>query len=188
MKYIIPLFILLLLSSCKNNSYEPAKYLSKGEQDSLIYHVIRYSARLAPRSNHQIKFNPEFDEYYRAVATDYDIRAYYITPDSTHYFLMTRVARSITPMRESIGCKMIYGPHHEIKEYEEVFRTWKMPEEELNKKFPMLFEKMVKGESLEPYYPKNAGSKYIEFPDARFYFDKEQRKWRDRIMDSLQID
>lgn len=185
MRILHLLLVIAILASCNNKDYDPALYISKQEQDSLIYSVIRYSSKLPPNSNHQNKFESQFDEYYRAVAADYDIRAYYKDEKGTHYFLMTRPARSITPMRESIGCKMVYGPDKEIREYEEVFRTWKMPEDQLNEKFPMLFDKMVRGESLEKYYPKNAGDQYIEFPDGRFYFDKKERKWRDHMIDSL---
>jgi hypothetical protein len=174
-----------ILASCNNKDYNPALYISKPAQDSLIYSVIRYASKLPPNSDHNTKFESRFDEYYRAVASEYDIRAYYKDDKGIHYFLMTRPARSITPMRESIGCKLVYGRNQKIKEYEEVFRTWKMSEDQLNKKIPILFDRMVKGKSLEEYYPKNAGDQYIEFPDGRFYFDKNERKWRDHLIDSL---
>lgn len=176
---------LLLLSACTNNKYEPQRYLSRQQEDSLIYKVIRYAAKLPANANHDTKFDTKFDPYYKALAAEYDIRAYYIDEDSTHYFVMTRPARSITPMRESIGCKLRYNNDGTISEYEEVFRTWKMPEDKMNERFPVLFDRMVKGESLEPYYSKTKGDQYIEFPDDRFYFDKADRKWHDRVMDSL---
>jgi hypothetical protein len=41
----------------------------------------------------------------------------------------------------------------------------------------LLFDKMVKKESLERYLAKNSnGVDYIEFPDERVVYDKEQRK------------
>ena len=177
----------LSMTACKTDQYKPEQYITKDQEQKIIYSVMRYSAKLAPRANHDTKFDAQFDPYYQAVATDYDIRAYYIGPDSTHYILFTRAARSITPMRESIGCKIKYAPDGSLTEYEEVFRTWKMPEETMNERFPILFEKMKAGESLEPYYPKNTGDQYIEFPDGRFYFDKEKRRWRDTLMDSLNL-
>ena len=176
----------LFLAGCKE-TYKPGEYLSKAGQDSLIYNVVRYAAKRPPNSTQLTKFDAKFDPYYRAVANEYDIRAYYIGEDSIHYFLMTRPARSITPMRESIGCKLKYDHHNKIEEYEEVFRTWKLPEQLMDERYPVLFDKMVNGESLEPYYSKNKGDQYIEFPDDRFYFDKKERKWCDRVMDSLKV-
>jgi len=65
-----------------------------------------------------------------------------------------------------------------IGEYEEVFRTWKMVPDTLKKRSSFLFDKMVKGESLEPYYTIVTGDKYIEFPDERTYYDKSVREWK----------
>jgi hypothetical protein len=184
MKKLILILLTFTVFSCAKN-YDPANSLTKVQQDSLIYSVIRYSAKLPPNSNHDIKFDPQFDKYYKAVATDYDVRAY-VKQGDEYYFLLTRAARSITPMRESIGVKMkVVGDS--IAAYEEVFRTWKMPEETMNERFPVLFEKMLNGESLEAYYPKSTGDKYIEFPDGRFHFDKTERKWRDELYDSLNV-
>lgn len=183
---IIVLQGMLLLEQCSENKYEPKVYLSPFQQQSLIWSVIRYSAKLPPMATSETKFDRAFDSYYASVAEDYDIRAYYVDEDSTHYFIMTKPARSITPMREAVGCR-VKKKNDAIVAYEEIFRTWKMPDQQLNERFPVLFEKMVSGESLEPYYPKNAGDQYIEFPDGRFYFDKAQRMWRDRLMDSLKV-
>jgi hypothetical protein len=63
--------------------------------------------------------------------------------------------------------------------YEEVFRTWKMAPDSLAKRGPLLFNKMVNGEDLVPYYSSRSGNTdYIEFPDDRTYFDTNQRIWR----------
>jgi hypothetical protein len=173
--------------SCSKKKYDPDTYYSPKEQDSLVYSLIRYCAKPPSAATHDTKFNEQYDTYYRTVAEDWDIRAYYVDDDSTHFFLLTKPARSITPMREAIGGKMKVS-HAALVSYEEVFRTWKMPEEKLNERFVILFDKMVKHESLAPYYPKNAGDQYIEFPDDRFYFDKTKRRWRDKLFDSLKID
>jgi len=65
-----------------------------------------------------------------------------------------------------------------ITYYNEVFRTWKMPEEELAEKGGLLFSKMVRGEDLTPYYNANSGKEeYIEFPDDQVRFDTLRRVW-----------
>jgi hypothetical protein len=181
-------FIALALGACKEKEpYNPANYLTPAQQQAMLWKTIRYSTQLAPRASHEIKFDTAFDWYYKRAAAEYDIRAWYKAGNGDQYFLMTRQARSITPMRESIGGKLSLDDRDSLVEYEEIFRTWKMPEEQLNKKYPMLFDKMVKGESLEPYYSKHTGDQYIEFPDGRFHFDKTTRRWRDSALDSLQM-
>ncbi len=59
---------------------------------------IQPSLRL--NANHDNKFDKEFDWYYDRAISEYDLKAYYIGADSMNYFLMTRKARSINPMRE----------------------------------------------------------------------------------------
>jgi hypothetical protein len=184
--FIIPLLTLLaLLTGCDQRDFSPDTYVTKAEQKVIIEKIVRYTAKLPPTANNDTKFESEHDEYYKAVAEDYDIRSYFIGKDSVHYLLVTRAARSIKPMRESIGIKLTYNTSGDLKTYEEVFRTWKMPEETMNERYPVLFELMVEGEDLSAYYPKNKGDQYIEFPDGRFYFDVDERRWRDQVMDSL---
>lgn len=45
---------------------------------------------------------------------------------------------------------------------------------------------MVTGKDLMLFYSKFQGDQYIEFPDDRFYFDKNSRSWRDRSRESIQ--
>lgn len=181
-------FIVSIFSICiachSKVQYQPDTCFSKAEQDTLLYHIVRLSDKLPPQSNHETKFDGKFNSYYHQVAADYQFKSCF--KDNDFYFLLiTRPARSITPMREAIGIKLKIRTDNTINDYEEIFRTWKMPEPALEKKYPILFEKMVAGESLEEFYPKNAGDQFIEFPDDRFYFDKTSRRWRDRILDSL---
>jgi len=43
----------------------------------------------------------------------------------------------------------------------------------------MLFDLMIKGEDLSPYYPQNSGKEeFIELSDERTYFDTEERRWK----------
>lgn len=182
--FIILAFV-CLLTSCEQRNFSPEHYLVKEDQEKIIAGIVRYAAKLPPMANEQTKFNSEFDDYYNAVATDYDIRRYFIDKDSIHYLLVTRAARSIKPMREGIGIKVRVAENGSFDAYEEVFRTWKMPDEMMETKYPVLFERMVDGKDLSDYYPKNKGDQYIEFPDGRFYFDTKARKWRDHLLDSL---
>jgi hypothetical protein len=176
--------VALLAMSCKNDNYSLEKCLSKPDQDSLIFKIVRYTAKLPYPAINENKFEDRFDSYYRSVAADYDIRRCFVDKDSMYFLLVTRAAKSITPMRESIGIKLKLDSEGNFSWYEEVFRTWKMKEEVMDQRYPELFELMVKGESLEPYYPKYKRDQYIEFPDGRFYFDPQQRKWRDAVLES----
>jgi len=180
------IFLFVLLSSCNSDPYDPGKFLSRDDQQKLIRETVYFSMKLAPNANHDTKFNKEFDWYYDRAAKEVEVAKYYIDEKRTHYFFMSRVARSITPMREGIGGKLRFDDAGKLIEYEEIFRTWKMERDSLKIRGLMLFDRMVKGKDLSLFYSKFQGDKYIEFPNERFSFDKTLRLWHDNAIDTLQ--
>ena len=187
---LLLLFTLILCNSCKQEEkYNPDLYFSKDEQASLIRQTVRYSAKLAPAASHETKFAPEYDEYYERAVRETDLRRCFPDPDQnkSFYFLMTRRARSIWPAREAVGGVVTLDDNNQVDDYKEIFRTWKMAEDSLNDRSFELFDLMAKGNDLTPYQSKYKGDRYIEFPDDRYYFNAEKRRWSDRVMDSLKI-
>jgi hypothetical protein len=178
------LFFLVVFSCKEKDAYDPSRYLSQLAQDSLVYSTLRYSAKLPPTATHATKFDQAFDRYYRSLMPDYKLECYYPN-DSVDYFLITRQARSVTPMREGIGGKIKIDPKGNVLLYEEIFRTWKMNVDSLEKRGKKLFDVTVKREDLSQYYTQYKRDRYIEYPDNRFYFDKTDRRWHDKELDSL---
>ena len=179
------IFLVVMLNSCASDPYDPNKFLTAEAQQKLIRETVYYSMKLPPNANHETKFNKEFDWYYERAAKEVEITRYYVDERRDHYFLMSRLARSITPMREGIGGKLRYDESGKLNEYEEIFRTWKMEGDSLKIRGAMLFDRMVKGKDLSLFYAKFQGDRYIEFPNERFSFDKKSRLWHDAI-DTLQ--
>jgi hypothetical protein len=187
LSFLLSCFLGVLIQSCSRVQDHPEQCFSKAQQDSIIRQSVYYSVKLAPGATQETRFNSEFNWYYDAATKEYDWRACLPGQDSIFYFLMTRKARSIWPAREALGGKIRINSQGKIQEYEEVFRTWKMAEDSLNPRARELFDLMVAGKDLTPYRSKYKGDRYIEFPDDRFYFDKQSRGWRDRVRDSLNI-
>ncbi len=168
-----------LLTSCERSKPSPVgQKLDAQQADLLLSQIIRYVGHLAPRATHQTKFDTAFDRFYAAEARKHRIDLYHKEDQTgTIYLLVTRPAPSLQVKRVAIGIEMRMI-NDSIAYYREVFRTWKMPEEVLAKKGRFLFEKMVRGEDLSPYYPQHSGEEeYIEFPDPHTHFDVEQRRW-----------
>ncbi len=63
-----------------------------------------------------------------------------------------------------------------------------MPADTLHKRGEFLFNQMVKGGDLTLYYSKFQKDRFIEFPDDRFTFDVQERKWRDSELDSVKFE
>jgi hypothetical protein len=143
--------------------------------------------KLAPNATHETKFEQEFDDHYAKLAAEHRLEWCFENNKSGDlYFLASRPAISRLVKRVGIGVKMRRESDGRIVHYEEVFRTWKMLEPELAEKGRFLFDLMVKGKDLSPYYPENSGDvEYIEFPNADTYFDVEKRIWvstRENVM------
>jgi hypothetical protein len=170
----------LFVVGCSSNKIdiEPSSYLDSTEIGDFKYSIIRYAGDLAGKASHDNKFDPSFDDYYKNLSAAHELRFYSADTASEHtYFLLTRIAPSLTKKYVAIGGKLKMNKDS-ITYYEEVFRTWKMPEEEQLKVSEMLFNKMIKGEDLSMYYPENSGDEYIiEFPSEKVFFDTTRRRW-----------
>lgn len=187
MKITSVVLVLLVMAACTKKTTNPNDYFSSEDQKKILWQVVHYASKLPPTATHETKFDPKFDDYYRRVLIDFEWKA--TKPDTLngYYFLIFRPARSINPMFEGIGGRFVIAGDS-LAEYEEIFRTWKMAHHDLGERGAMLFDRMTRGKDLSLYYSKYAGDKYIEFPDGKYFFDKQARRWRNQELDSLKID
>lgn len=141
---------------------------------------MRYIAKPPEGLTKLERFYKGYDPYYREQQSRHRMDGYYIDGE-THYFVISRPAPSIHEKRVATGGRMKFDKEYNLIEYEEVFRTWKMKDADLKKKSLMLFDLMVKGESLEKYQTKyTTPEEYIEFPDDVNYYDKTEREWKQK--------
>ena len=167
------------LSSCnQKDPYHPDRNLSESEQQQILLTTVRYLGHLPRGGTHANKFDSAFDEYYSKLALDFNLEGY-TEKDGYEYFLASRIAPSLSVKKVATGVKMQRDSDGSLTYYEEVFRTWKFEIPEMQEKGLMLFDKMVKGEDLGPYYPQNSGKEeYIEFPDSKVTYDVKDRIWK----------
>lgn len=140
--------------------------------------IIRYFARRPEAATEDDKFDSKYDQYYQEKIKETGFVKYYAT-EEYYYFMVTQVAPSFVEKRHATGGRFKLNDKGEITYYEEVFRTWKMVPDTLARRSSILFDKMVKGESLEQYQTKNSkGVEFIEFPDDNVYYDEKARSWK----------
>jgi hypothetical protein len=176
---VMSLCLIALLSSCsQKDPYHPDRNLSTSEQQQILLTTVRYLGHLPTRATHTNKFDPAFDEYYSKLALDFNLEGYF-EKDGYEYFLASRIAPSLIVKKVATGVKMQRDADGNLIFYEEVFRTWKFEVPEMQEKGLMLFDKMVNGEDLSPYYPQNSGAEeFIEFPDTKVFYDVKERIWK----------
>ena len=139
--------------------------------------IIRYVAKAPENVGPGEKFKPEHDGYYQERMSQAILERYFVDSE-VHYFLVSQPAPSLTEKRHATGGRFKLDQDGSLLEYEEIFRTWKMVPDTLRKRSYFLFDIMVKGESLEPFYAKSKGDQYIEFPDDITYYEKASRSWK----------
>lgn len=164
---------------CTGDDYDPDKSLSPPERDKLKMTIIRYVAKSPENVTDADRFKSEHDPYYQQRASRCILEQYFKKGD-TQYFLVTQPAPSLVEKRHATGGMLVLNEDGRIEKYEEIFRTWKMVPDTLRQRSYFLFDKMVKGESLERYSSQVTGDKYIEFPDQHTYYDKAKREWMTR--------
>jgi hypothetical protein len=176
--FFVLAFAVMAACSTSADKYNPDKNFSPQELDANLWSIIRYLGRSPEGLTPLERFYPAYDSHYMEQMKLIHIDAWYKKND-THYFLVSRVAPSVTEKRVATGGKVVFDDKGGIREYEEVFRTWKLVADTLKKRSLFLFDKMVQGENLKPFETKYSnGVEYIEFPDERTYFDKPERSWR----------
>ena len=173
--------LLLVLSCQKNRDVEPINYLSETEQFDFKYKLVRYFEGLPKKATHQTKFDSIFDDYYKSKAEQCNLLYYFKDDSNGVYFAIAKIAPSITVKKVATIGKVSFDTNNEIVYYEEIARTWKMPEEELAEKSKILFLDIIQGNDISKYYTKNSQPElFIEFPDDVTYFDTKDRSWKVR--------
>lgn len=169
------------LNSCSGDrDYRPEAHLTAEKQDMLMNRIIRYIARSPEGAPPPDRFRKEYDDHYAEQLRLHRLDALY-EDDDGYFFLVSRIAPSLTEKRVAIGGKAMVNKNMQVEYYEEIFRTWKMEPDTLARRAMFLFDLMVEGEDLRPYYASRSGNTdYIEFPDDRTYFDTRQRIWRSK--------
>jgi hypothetical protein len=172
----------LVLAGCTSkNDYRPDSYLNSTKKDEVVSRIIRYVAEKPKKANDSTKFDPIYNNHYQTQAAEHRFTHYFVSTDDVHYFMIQRRAPSLYEKYVATGGKMRFDERGNLIEYEEVFRTWKMAQDTLTRRGSLLFDKMVKEESLEPYLTRNSPDiEYIEFPDENVYYDKSSRTWKSK--------
>lgn len=174
------LLAIIVLSSCtdKQENYEPNAYLSEKDQHDLLLQILPYFAKV-PKGfdTPEMKFSMTLDTFYNHEVKKYAMQHYFISKDSVHHFMVNRPAPSLYEKKIAIAGKFKKDHDGKIIDYEEVFWTYKMKIPDLNNKGKILFDEMIKGRSLTSYMPGKNEEEWIEFPDAKITYNKNQQQW-----------
>ncbi len=176
-KSVFYIIVTLLCSSCFvacQSKEEANGYLSKTSQDSLLADIITYTSEYARGANNLNRFEPQFRAEYVNRLPNYRLIKYNITPDSVHYFFISRPAGTI--FRRGIGGKFrLKKGSLVLTDYEELWCTPHFKSDTLVvERGNYLFGEMVKNGNINHLLTMKH---YIEWPDSTLVYDKQKHEW-----------
>ena len=190
--------ILILTASCQGNSSASSKadakwltdsltmdslYGSKSYNTGIMDSVMPFFAKRHDSMPEARRFDAAYKSFYLIQKKDRDYNLIYsaVTPDSFNYFLVRRLEPSMKNNKYAAICgrfKRLSSGAIDTATYEELFWTWKMPLNELNKKSAILFNAAIQGRDLKPYTPGKENDLYIMFPDANVSYNPQTKTWK----------
>ena len=179
-KSVFVFAIALASFACSNEDsrYKPEEYFTSGQMEAIKLQLVLKTCK-KPEG---VLTMPEIEAYYQEEGKTYQWHFAHET-DKGFYFLISRPAPSLYGKRSAIGGFFTTPDHMQIRGFKEIFHTFKMKPDELMKNGGILFEKMVNGQDLRPYYHSRAKDKegWIEFPDDLNYYDSTSQSWKMRL-------
>lgn len=163
------------MMACKSKESNTIDYYySDNQRDTLLANVITYMYLKPSGATNENRFEPRFRKYYVAQLPYFSCDRYTIRPDSTHYYFVIRSAGKVEKYRRGIGGK--FRLHKDLMPYdfEEMWCTPRLSEEEVKQRGRFLFGEMVKNGNVDKYLTM---SHYIEWPDSTLIYDKKAHEW-----------
>lgn len=174
------MLLLLGVFGCKEEQkeYRPGKYLTRAQQRHFLTDAAEFIKRpvLAPYAKNTNLLIIQH-KMHQHLGDEIRLEQLYIDKQAAVYFLIS-IPAGLRNQRYAVAGRATIGGKGEIISFEEVFRSWKMSPDVLHFRSYLLFDKMVNGEPLSPFYSDKMGDQFIEFPDDRTYYDKQSQAWK----------
>lgn len=135
--------------------------------------LVKRTDKLAPGSSYDNRDSAEFMPYYTERMKLHDFANYYMN-DSVRYFQLYRIVPSLYKEKIAIAGRYRTGANGEITEFEEVYITPKMKQEDLDEKAGELFRELVENGNVQEYMGQRA---FIDFPDSLNVYNKQTQRW-----------
>ncbi len=173
---------LIIIASCRGESgiYNPDSFYTASEKDSLMVKIVTYIGKKPRLADYKTRHNPEHLNFYTQQSKLYSLIYYHISDDSTHYYYIIRPARSARGNTRGVGGRFRINDDLKYYDFEEMFNTPILYEQELMEIGKTLFREMLGSGNID-FYLDNKG--YIEWPDERLRYDKTRNEWRYDVVD-----
>jgi len=170
------IIISVTILGCKQEEkYSINRYYSSQEQDSLLVKMVTYIGKKPKLADWQTRHEEQYIEYYKNLSKSFKFVYYHITIDSTHYYYLIRPARSTKGNTRGVGGKFQLGENFQLIDFEEIFNTPILLEQDLVEVGRTLFVELITTGNIDRYLNNRS---LIEWPDDRLRYDRVRKEWR----------
>lgn len=175
-KYLV-IIVCCLVAACSGSKdkYSIDAYYDKETQEIILTNAIILIYKTPKGVRKEEKHNPEFRSLYKKVQHEFKWVYYYIDDQGYNYFYMVRPAKNAKGHVRGVAGKFKLADDLSLLEFEEIFNTPMLPEEEVLSKGEYLWQDLMYYDNVDRYF-LNKG--FIEFPDERCRYDFEKKEWR----------
>lgn len=149
--------------------------LGSADRDTLLVDLITYMHRRPSAALNDRRTDPRFRAFYQAQLPAYALLMLEKKDDGTHWFYVSRPARSVKGDRRGVAGRFRMGADGKPTGFEEIFNTPVLSEDSVKLVGAILFPLMVAGHGTVPLADDR---RLVEWPDERLYYDKEKQEWR----------
>lgn len=157
------------------SKYDPANTFPNATKDTLLANLITFIHKRPEAAINRDRTGPEFRMYFVEQLPRYRLLYHQRATDGTDWYYLIRPARSVHGALRGVGGRFRADEALQLVEFEEIFNTPVLPEQELEDKGRVLFEEMIATGAVDTYANDRL---YVEWPDERLKYDKERREWR----------
>lgn len=198
----LPLLLLIALAACQAAEPEPTtatpeppqadnttasaverakslhavdQYFPGTAKDSLLANMVTFIYKRPTTAINLDRTLPQFRSYYLQQLPQFTHAYHHLDADSMHWFYVIRPARSVAGEERGVGGRFRTNKALDMLEFEEVFNTRVMPQQELWAKGLDLFEHLLAHGNVDDHPQREA---WVEWPDDRLKYDLDKREWR----------
>lgn len=183
------LALTLFLWSCSSDKqYTTSSYAHNF--DGILDTLLPNFAKLHDSIPKQARFSPLYRPFMKLHKSEREYQWLHYTEarDGYAYFMISRKEPSMQNDKFSAVCgrfKRDVSGRIDQAAYEELFWTWKMKKEPLEKKAGILFKAMLETGTVEKYMPENSSEEWVEFPGNGVVYDKGTQSWKHTNAEAL---
>ena len=150
----------------------------KSDRDRLLLDLVTIIEEHIPdtvlRAN---RFEVQYKPFFLSIVNKFDFECLYKNSDEEYFYFIRKPAYGVEGLFVGLGGKFKLDKNGKVKDFEESYRMFRMPDDELNKKGMAVYTDFIEGKDLSKFHKDINVDPYIEFPNEHVAYNKKTLEW-----------